>query len=139
MYAYIDSFRKFGKTNTDNQSIKIKRPYPEQGFRVFRISSVGNPALTPILRFPPLFRPLPSSSVLFRPLPSSSVPLLRPLPPLFRPLPSSSVPLLRPFSSSLRPSLHPFSALSRSSLFGPHSSSLFRPTPRRISGRWSLR
>lgn len=28
MYAYIDSFRKFGKTNTDNQSIKIKRPYP---------------------------------------------------------------------------------------------------------------
>ena len=29
MYAYIDSFRKFGKTNTDNQSIKIKRPYPE--------------------------------------------------------------------------------------------------------------
>ena len=31
MYAYIDSFRKFGKTNTDNQSIKIKRPYPERG------------------------------------------------------------------------------------------------------------
>ena len=30
MYAYIDSFRKFGKTNTDNQSIKIKRPYPFQ-------------------------------------------------------------------------------------------------------------
>lgn len=29
MYAYIDSFRKFGKTNTDNQSIKIKRPYPD--------------------------------------------------------------------------------------------------------------
>lgn len=31
MYAYIDSFRKFGKTNTDNQSIKIKRPYPSEG------------------------------------------------------------------------------------------------------------
>lgn len=30
MYAYIDSFRKFGKTNTDNQSIKIKRPYPDR-------------------------------------------------------------------------------------------------------------
>lgn len=30
MYAYIDSFRKFGKTNTDNQSIKIKRPYPKR-------------------------------------------------------------------------------------------------------------
>ena len=30
MYAYIDSFRKFGKTNTDNQSIKIKRPYPHE-------------------------------------------------------------------------------------------------------------
>mgnify|MGYP006960808329 CR=1 FL=1 len=30
MYAYIDSFRKFGKTNTDNQSIKIKRPYPQR-------------------------------------------------------------------------------------------------------------
>lgn len=34
MYAYIDSFRKFGKTNTDNQSIKIKRPYPT-GSRLF--------------------------------------------------------------------------------------------------------
>lgn len=34
MYAYIDSFRKFGKTNTDNQSIKIKRPYPT-GVRLF--------------------------------------------------------------------------------------------------------
>ena len=30
MYAYIDSFRNFGKTNTDNQSIKIKRPYPQR-------------------------------------------------------------------------------------------------------------
>lgn len=35
MYAYIDSFRKFGKTNTDNQSIKIKRPYPLYGSTPF--------------------------------------------------------------------------------------------------------
>lgn len=35
MYAYIDSFRKFGKTNTDNQSIKIKRPYPAKFTRLF--------------------------------------------------------------------------------------------------------
>ena len=35
MYAYIDSFRKFGKTNTDNQSIKIKRPYPGEGRSFF--------------------------------------------------------------------------------------------------------
>ena len=35
MYAYIDSFRKFGKTNTDNQSIKIKRPYPKIGREFF--------------------------------------------------------------------------------------------------------
>ena len=38
MYAYIDSFRKFGKTNTDNQSIKIKRPYPV-GYRLFELGS----------------------------------------------------------------------------------------------------
>lgn len=36
MYAYIDSFRKFGKTNTDNQSIKIKRPYPGKETSFFR-------------------------------------------------------------------------------------------------------
>lgn len=35
MYAYIDSFRKFGKTNTDNQSIKIKRPYPQRAGSFF--------------------------------------------------------------------------------------------------------
>ena len=44
MYAYIDSFRKFGKTNTDNQSIKIKRPYPAR-IRLFRIRMCcGGPA-----------------------------------------------------------------------------------------------
>lgn len=39
MYAYIDSFRKFGKTNTDNQSIKIKRPYPAKGCGFFMLRS----------------------------------------------------------------------------------------------------
>ena len=28
MYAYIDIFRNFGKTNTDNQSIKVKKAVP---------------------------------------------------------------------------------------------------------------
>lgn len=37
MYAYIDSFRKFGKTNTDNQSIKIKRPYPAKDGAFFSL------------------------------------------------------------------------------------------------------
>lgn len=41
MYAYIDSFRKFGKTNTDNQSIKIKRPYPERQGLFFRPLTSG--------------------------------------------------------------------------------------------------
>lgn len=42
MYAYIDSFRKFGKTNTDNQSIKIKRPYPVgDGFFLFFVPPVS--------------------------------------------------------------------------------------------------
>lgn len=41
MDAYIDSFRKFGKTNTDNQLIKIKRPYPHDGLRFFAFGVFG--------------------------------------------------------------------------------------------------
>ena len=48
MYAYIDSFRKFGKTNTDNQSIKIKRPYPYRD-AAFHIPGAGCYHITPIL------------------------------------------------------------------------------------------
>lgn len=43
MYAYIDSFRKFGKTNTDNQSIKIKRPYPMSGILPFFVPCGAGP------------------------------------------------------------------------------------------------
>lgn len=45
MYAYIDSFRKFGKTNTDNQSIKIKRPYPLWKQAFFQKSRRGSALL----------------------------------------------------------------------------------------------
>lgn len=62
MYAYIDSFRKFGKTNTDNQSIKIKRPYPD-GTPLFLCAF-----FFPALSLPRLFVPL-------RPFCSACLPL----------------------------------------------------------------
>ena len=52
MYAYIDSFRKFGKTNTDNQSIKIKRPYPS-GRRSFFGEALCHKSTTPLLASTP--------------------------------------------------------------------------------------
>lgn len=68
MYAYIDSFRNFGKTNTDNQSIKIKRPYPyrdqsfswmaEGGFFAEKRDRVNLPKRVPVpVRAPRHARP----------------------------------------------------------------------------------